>query len=78
VLICGRPGCRGPHANRHKTSADAVILVEKTGQVSGTSQMGDQTGTNMKYFATVTADNLTGRSNGKGTSKAESNNQESD
>ncbi len=35
-----------------------VLVVQKTGQSSGTSQMGDQTDTNMGYFATVVASKL--------------------
>lgn len=35
-----------------------VLVVEKTGQSSGTSQMGDQTDTNMGYFASVVASKL--------------------
>lgn len=36
-----------------------VLVVQKTGQMTGTSQMGDQTDTNVEYFSTVVADRLT-------------------
>lgn len=35
------------------------LVVQKTGQASGTSQMGDQTKTNIDYFATVVVSHLT-------------------
>jgi hypothetical protein len=35
------------------------LVVEKTGQASGMSQMGDQTKTNVDYFATVVVGRLT-------------------
>jgi hypothetical protein len=35
-----------------------VLVVEKTGQSSGTAQMGDQTQTNIGYFTTVVAAKL--------------------
>ncbi len=39
-------------------SGKRVLVVEKTGQSTGTAQMGDQTDTNMGYFATVVASKL--------------------
>ena len=36
------------------------LVVQKTGQASGTSQMGDQTETNADYFASVVVGRLTG------------------
>jgi hypothetical protein len=39
-----------------------VLVIQKTGQTTGVSQMGDQTDTNVEYFATVVADRLTGTS----------------
>lgn len=35
-----------------------TLILEKTGQMSGMSQMGDQTEANMEYFATVVVDNF--------------------
>ncbi len=35
-----------------------VLMVEKTGQSSGTTQMGDQTSKNIDYFASVVASKL--------------------
>jgi len=37
-----------------------TLIVQKTGQVTGTSQMGDQTETNIEYFAEVVVARLTG------------------
>jgi hypothetical protein len=36
------------------------LIIQKTGQMSGTSQMGDQTETNVEYFAEVVVARLTG------------------
>jgi hypothetical protein len=36
------------------------LIVQKTGQMSGTSQMGDQTDSNAEYFASVVVGRLTG------------------
>jgi len=36
-----------------------TLLINKTGQASGMAEMGDQTDTNMEYFAKVLASNLT-------------------
>ena len=36
------------------------LIVQKTGQMTGTSQMGDQTETNVEYFAEVSVARLTG------------------
>ena len=36
-----------------------ILKIEKTGQTSGLAEMGDQTDTNMEYFAKVLASNLT-------------------
>ena len=35
------------------------LVVQKTGQATGMSQMGDQTETNVEYFATVVSDRFT-------------------
>jgi hypothetical protein len=42
----------------NKPEGKRVIIVEKTGQSSGMSQMGDQTETNVDYFATSVASKL--------------------
>ena len=36
-----------------------TLVVQKTGQATGMSQMGDQTETNVEYFATVVSDRFT-------------------
>jgi hypothetical protein len=41
------------------TDAKRTLKIEKTGQASGMAEMGDQTDTNMDYFAKVLASNLT-------------------
>ena len=41
------------------TNAKRTLKIEKTGQASGMAEMGDQTDTNMEYFAKVLASNLT-------------------
>lgn len=51
------------------TDGKRTLKVEKTGQASGMAEMGDQTDTNMAYFAKVLASNLT--SPGEKNEKAE-------